>query len=95
MFDLKCKRQDCKFNHNCDCTAKNVKVGKDTDCETYVPTKSNAKEEDKILQPAMRKNICVACDANCLFNKKHICKANSISVMTNDGSPECCTFMPE
>ena len=95
MFDLKCKRQDCKFNHNCNCTAKNIKVGERTDCETYSESQIPNKEKDKIAQPAMRKNINVPCDANCLFNKDCICKANGISVMTNDGSPECCTFMPE
>lgn len=96
MFDLKCKRQNCVYNSNCNCTAKNVKVGADTDCETYVQDKNKKAEEiDEIQQVAYRKNINVACDANCLFNKKHICKANGISVMTNDDSPECCTFMPE
>ncbi len=95
MFDLKCKRQDCKYNHNCNCTAKSIKVGKTTDCETYSLNPNFVKEKDKIPQPPMRKSIFVGCDADCLFNSNHICKANGISVMTNDKSPECCTFMPQ
>ena len=95
MFDLKCKRQDCKFNHNCNCIAKNIKVGKDTDCETYTKGPNPVNKQDKISQPPIRKNINVGCDAQCIFNKKCICKANGISVMTNDGNPECCTFMPK
>lgn len=95
MFDLKCKRQDCKYNHNCNCTARNIKVGRNTDCETYIQTKDQTKEKDKITQPPMRKNINVGCEADCLFNRNCKCKANGISVMTNDGAPECCTFLPK
>lgn len=95
MFDLKCKRQGCVYNENCNCTAKNVKVGKDTECETYTPDPAHQKSKDKIPHNPTRKNIHVACDAKCLFNDKCDCKANGISVMTNNREPECSTFMPK
>lgn len=95
MFDLKCKRVGCVYNEDCNCTAKNVKVGKMTECETYKPSGKVEKVEDKIPQPPTRKNIKVACDACCLFNKECCCTANGISVMTNNCQPECCTFMPK
>lgn len=98
MYDLKCKRVGCVYNENCNCTANNVKVGKMTECETYKPSKkeiNKESKEDKIVQPPTRKNIRVACDACCLFNDNCCCKANGISVMTNNQEPECCTFMPK
>lgn len=95
MFDLKCKRVGCLYNENCNCTAPNVKVGKMTECETYKPAQKEQKSEDKIAQSPSRKNIKVACDAKCLFNDHCQCKANGISVMTNNQEPECCTFMPK
>jgi len=93
MFDLKCKRQGCRFNENCNCTAHDIMVGRETECQTYEDSGINKKEKDEIKQTAARKNIEVKCRANCLFNENHKCKANGISVMTNDGSPECSTFM--
>ena len=41
MYDLKCKRKGCKYNKNCNCTAKNVEVKKDTSCKTYDPTEKS------------------------------------------------------
>lgn len=94
MFDLKCKRMDCKYNKNCNCEAKKIDVASSTKCETYVDTGYKAKT-DKIQQVPTRKNTAVECKANCIFNDNCVCKANSISVMTNDFQPECCTFMPK
>lgn len=98
MYDLKCKRQDCQYNKNWNCTVKNLEIKSDTSCETY--TKSNEAEVgevEKIDQPAIRKNINVGCSAECLFNKDSICEANGITVQTcnNDYCPNCCTFMPK
>ena len=95
MFDLKCKRQGCKFNESCNCTAKNINIGKQTECQTYEGTIKKKKEKDEIKQTAARKNINVDCKANCLFNENNHCIANGISVMTNDNTPECSTFMPK
>ena len=95
MFDLKCKRQGCKFNQNCNCTAHNVKVDNTTKCETYEDSKNPQMQQDNIPQPPTRTNLCVSCDAKCLFNQDHTCKANGITVITNDFAPECCTFLPK
>lgn len=94
MFDLKCKRQDCTYNKNCNCTATDVNVSNLTECKTYKPGE-NKKEKDKIPQPPARKNINVDCKAKCLFNKECLCIANGISVLTHHDCPECATFMPK
>ena len=94
MFDLKCKRQDCVYNKNCNCDAKNVDVARSTECKTYEPSKTKKKQKDEIKQTPTRKNTAVDCEAKCIFNDKCICKANGITVMTNDQKPECASFMP-
>ena len=98
MFDIKCKREGCLYNKNQNCTAKEVEVTKDTSCKTYNP--SNEKEigmVEKVDQPPIRKDIDVACTADCLFNHENICKANGITVQTCDNTacPNCCTYLPK
>lgn len=98
MFDIKCKRQGCEFNKNCNCTAKDIIVTKDTECKTYRP--SNEAEVggiEKVGQPPIRKDTKVECKANCLFNQNQICSANGITVQTCDNTvcPNCCTYEPK
>lgn len=97
MFDLKCKRQGCEYNKNCNCTAKKIDVSKNTTCETYVASPKNEPQEEKIGQPPIRKDIKVACHAECIFNKGDNCTANGITVQTceNKSGPNCCTFQPQ
>ncbi len=97
MFDLKCKRQSCEFNKNCNCTAKKVEVKKDTSCETFEPTNKASFEEEKITQPPLRKDIEVDCNAKCLFNEAGVCQANGITVQptSKTESPTCVSFQPK
>ena len=100
MYDLKCKRQGCTYNKNCNCTAKQIEVTKNTECKTYQPSETMKHQEEKIGQPPIRKDIKVGCHAECLFNKEEKCIANGITVQTCNSAlgepcPICCTFMPE
>lgn len=98
MFDIKCKRMQCEFNKDCNCTAKDLEVSKNTECKTFKPSnEAPQSEESKIGQPALRKNIIVSCKANCLFNQDQLCLANGISVQTiqNIDCPNCCTYKPK
>ena len=96
MVDLKCKRADCRYNENCNCTAKDIKVDKNTDCHTY--TQDNSKpisHNDIIDQALVRSNVNVKCDAQCIFNQESSCKANGITVCTECGNVSCSTYMPK
>lgn len=97
MFDLKCKRQGCEYNKNCNCTAKHVEVSHSTICKTYEPSEKIAEQEERIGQPPIRKDIKVDCSAECIFNTQGHCLANGITVQTcnNQSSPICCTFQPD
>ena len=95
MFNIKCKREKCVFNKNLNCTAKEIKVTKNTDCKTYQPSnEAEVGEIEKVGQPPIRKDISVTCDAKCLFNSSHECAANGITIQTcnNKSCPSCCTF---
>ena len=98
MYDLKCKRKGCTYNKNCNCTAKSVEVKDNTGCKTYEPSENiDRNQVSKITQPPIRKNIKVACSAECLFNNDNICIANGITVQTCDNvsEPNCCTYQPK
>ncbi len=95
MFDLKCKRMDCKFNEKCNCNSKKIEVNPKTTCKTYEDCGERKEMPDEIDQVPSRKNTVVRCKAKCLFNDNTVCKANGISVLTNNQSPQCSTFMPK
>ena len=98
MFDIKCKRQGCLFNKNCNCTAKDIEVDNKTECKTYqAGQESEVGAVEKIGQPPIRKDISVSCKANCLFNDNKKCLANGITVQTcdNKSCPNCCTYEPK
>lgn len=98
MFDIKCKRVGCLYNKNQNCTAKEVKVTKDTSCKTYNPSDENeVGAVEKVDQPPIRKDIAVECNADCLFNHENKCDANGITVQTCDNvtCPNCCTYLPK
>lgn len=98
MYDLKCKRKGCVHNKNCNCTANIVEVKSDTGCKTFAPSnEAEIGEVEKVGQPAIRKDIEVACHADCIFNSNSVCTANGITVQTCDNitEPNCCTYQPK
>ena len=98
MYDLKCKRRNCVYNKNCNCTANDVEVKNDTSCKTYeASNEAEIGEIEKIGQPPIRKDIGVGCKADCLFNQNSVCTANGITVQTLDNvtRPNCCTYQPK
>ncbi len=103
-MDVKCKKCECKFNKCCCCTAKQIKVGKKVDCETYC---YQEKKNDELRNLTNRnlfeiggeqnpheanKNVKIFCDAKCLFNCDGMCYANGITVLESkgDGKTPCC-----
>ncbi len=97
MKDLKCGMTACKHNKGYCCCAKKVDVDKYADCLTYSPEKKSASmfEAGSDFVPAnYTVDTAVACSANCIFNRDNVCKANGITVMSEDGQPaSCLTFI--
>ena len=95
MFDLKCKREGCKYNKNCFCSAKKITIGKSAECKSYEASEDAHKQEkSKIKQRAVRNNTFVDCSASgCIFNADLTCIANGITVATlKNQCPQCCTI---
>lgn len=106
MVDLKCQREDCKFNKNCNCMANGIDVTNKTQCSTYIKSEiKNKHEKDKIPQALVRHNTNVRCEAPCLFESNENCVANGITVLSEAqnyslnrcpaGCPACSTFLPK
>lgn len=97
MIDLKCKCGKCEFNENCNCRANTIKITGTSRCATYTPSADNSKAEfsDEISQPLVRPSVEVLCEAKCLFNKCGKCLANGISILREDNSAECGTYLPK
>lgn len=95
MVDLKCKCGKCEFNHNCNCHARHIVIGRQTKCETFSRSSDENKTEhsDEISQPLVRPSVEVLCNATCLFNKQGKCLANGISVQSDNGDVQCTTFL--
>jgi len=97
MIDLKCKLINCKFNKNSNCTANEISVDKSAVCTSFKPTKNAAIEADSLPMPLVNHNVCVNCDAKCIFKKNDLCIANGITVLDEQGNKmqaDCSTFMP-
>jgi len=106
MVDLKCKREDCNFNKNCNCMAEGIDVITTTACSTYTPSPDkNKHESDRIPQALIRHNTNVRCTAPCLFESNTECIANGITVLNEPEKyphspctkpcPCCATYLPK
>jgi hypothetical protein len=90
-MEIRCKKNDCKHNTGCSCSAHKVEIDRGIECNSYVrdPLKKNlirdcgnifAVAEEKI--DANVKSVPLACRAkSCLHNKEEKCHANGISVI--------------
>lgn len=105
-MEIKCRKCECKHNKCCCCTAKEIKVGGNVDCETYEFSEKNAENLKKNsaknmfeiaipLNPHVsNKEAKIFCDAKCLFNNNGVCNANGITVLEsnkNHKTPICAT----
>lgn len=100
MKDLKCGLKDCRFNKGYSCVAKNITVDKGTDCTSFevdTERKTSLFEAASDFVPANYSvDTCVACRANCVFNRGDHCISNGITVMSdNDAEPTCLTFIKD
>jgi len=103
-MDLRCRKTNCVFNHKLTCTAKSVKISDKTVCTDYIHEKGKGgadfskmiftKNTPEIADYKHLKDMCLKCDAKCLFNRDCHCIANGITVnMSSNDTPKCMTFM--
>ena len=103
-MDLRCRKTNCIYNNNLTCNAKTVKISDKTVCMDYKLEKKKKNEDfskmiftkntPKIADYKHLKDMCLKCDAKCLFNRNTQCIANGITVNPSQSDiPKCMTFM--
>ena len=89
MVDLKCFKENCRYNKSCNCHAKGIDIDSTTVCSTFENSLNPHKhEEDRIPQSLIRHNTIARCEATCLFNSDGICTANGITII-NENIKNC------
>ena len=82
MVDLKCFKEDCRYNKSCNCHAKGIDINNITTCSTFEHSQNPHKhEEDRIPQALVRHNTITRCNTCCLFNNDGKCTANGITII--------------
>ena len=103
-MDLRCRKTNCKYNKDLTCTAPKISIGKKLNCLDYQNERGKGikdfskliftKEPPKVADYRHLKDMCLTCEAPCLFNKSGHCISNGITVnaaLSNE--PKCMTFM--
>ena len=100
MKDIKCGLKDCRFNKGYSCCADCITIQGDTDCRSYEPLADKRgslfEAGDDFIPTNYSVDTRVNCDADCVFNKNHICVSNGITVMSEeDKAAVCLTYIKE
>ena len=103
-MDLRCRKTNCKYNKNLTCLAKQIKINKKLICLEYKNEKGKeikdfsqqifTENPPKIADYRHIKNMCLRCEAKCIFNKDNKCLSNGITInaaLSNE--PKCINFM--
>ena len=106
-MDLRCTKTDCQHNHKYACKAKNIDIAKNTNCLTFKKDEQKTAEQLQDVSKNMfeiapdiahykhNDKMCVDCNAECLFNKKHKCNANGITILGKGADGSCGTLIKE
>ena len=103
-MDIKCRKTSCVHNSDYTCLAKKVEINHETECVSFDcdikklghDFSKNMFEADTEHYTNSRhiKNVNLTCDkSSCLFNNNHSCSANGITVLDDDPSTQCGTFV--
>lgn len=102
-MDIRCRKTLCKFNNRYTCTAKEIVVKKNGECDKF------EKDENKNVVDKTQKiftdnppeyapqrdslTIDIKCRACCLFNDCGQCEANGITLNDLQSKAICITFL--
>lgn len=105
-MDIKCRRTTCEHNRGYTCCACNVDIDNNAICKTYEYNQKENEELDlskNIFESAPEyansrhiRNVSLYCNAGkCLFNKEGKCQANGITVIDDNETSACATFIED
>lgn len=102
-MDIRCKKLSCKFNNKYTCKAKELGVGEDIICSSFILDEEKKELDnkkidifkDKIEFASQRecKNVDILCSCDCLFNRNGKCVANGITISNLKQKPYCVTYL--
>jgi len=104
-MDIKCRKTSCTHNNSYTCMAHKIEIGKNAACNTYENDSTKQHDFSKNMfeadteHYANSRHICdvkLRCDkTTCLFNKEKQCNANGITMLDDNDSTQCGTFIKE
>ncbi len=103
-MDLRCRKTTCKFNKDLTCMAKNVGITQKLVCKTFELDKGKEEQDfsklifsenpPKIADYRHLRDVCLKCNAKCLFNNEGCCLANGITINASlQKEPKCMTYL--
>ncbi len=103
-MDLRCRKTNCKYNKDLTCTAESITITQEKVCMQYQNEKGKGIKDfsrlifsdnpPKVADYRHLKNICLTCNAPCLFNRENHCISNGITVnAATTVEPKCMTFL--
>lgn len=103
-MDLRCRKTGCKYNKDLTCLANKVDISIRQSCLSFEEEKGKEIEDfskrifsdnpPKVADYRHLKDVCLKCDAKCLFNRKDHCISNGITInAATSKEPKCITYM--
>lgn len=103
-MDLRCRKTNCKYNKDLTCCAPKINISNKLVCLEYQNEKGKGIKDfskliftenpPKIADYRHIKDMCLRCDANCIFNKNNRCLSNGITInAATSNEPKCMTFL--
>lgn len=103
-MDLRCRKTNCKHNKDLTCMAGHITISKKLECLDFKSEKDKgikdfsklifSEHPPKVADYRHIKDMCLKCEANCIFNENGKCLSNGITVNAALSSqPKCMTFM--
>ena len=103
-MDLRCRKTNCKYNKDLTCHAQSINISNKLVCLEYQNEKGKGIKDfsklifsetpPKVADYRHIKNMCLRCDANCMFNKNNRCLSNGITInAATSNEPKCMTFL--
>lgn len=103
-MDLRCRKTTCKFNKDLTCMAKSVGITQKLICKTFELDKGKEEQDfsklifsenpPKIADYRHLRDVCLKCNAKCLFNNEGCCLANGITINASlQKEPKCMTYL--
>ena len=97
MNDLKCTTANCEHNIRTICTAGIINVADNAACDTKTRREGGmvaqqfAEIEAASELSTERDKVYIQCDAECIYNRDHLCSAERVSVADTLFNTKCAT----